>query len=142
VPSAARYFSPLARRLRDALSGDVFFDNASRGRYATDASIGPTFRPRHADTVKTAAKGGAGVSPYTPQTLDIAITHLERVLCAKGADSLFPQAYWRGRVLQAYATRGLTRTQQERLRRLLDLLESAPTDFKPQTQAAREMLYR
>ena len=39
VPSAARYASPLARRLRDALRGDVFFDAASRGRYSTDASI-------------------------------------------------------------------------------------------------------
>jgi hypothetical protein len=86
--------------------------------------------------VKTAAKGGAGVSPYTPQTLDIAITHLERVLCAEGADLLFAHTYWRGRVLQAYATRGLMRTQQERLQRLLDRLASAPTDFKPRTHAA------
>jgi FAD/FMN-containing dehydrogenase/Fe-S oxidoreductase len=39
VPSAARLNSPLARHLREALSGDVFFDAASRGRYATDASI-------------------------------------------------------------------------------------------------------
>jgi len=30
---------PLARRLRDAVRGDVHFDPASRGRYATDASI-------------------------------------------------------------------------------------------------------
>src|SRR5689334_16543531 len=29
----------LARRLRDAVEGDVLFDAASRGRYATDASI-------------------------------------------------------------------------------------------------------
>ena len=35
------------------------------------------------------ADGGAAVSPYTPQTVDIAITHLERVLCAEGADLLF-----------------------------------------------------
>jgi hypothetical protein len=86
--------------------------------------------------VQTAAKGRAGVSPYTPQNLDIAITHLERVLCAEGADSLFGQAYWRGRVLQAYATRGLMRTQQERLQRLLDRLAGARTDFKPRTQVA------
>ena len=39
VPSSAGRGSPLARRLRDALRGDVFFDAASRGRYATDASI-------------------------------------------------------------------------------------------------------
>ena len=39
VPSGAGRGSPLARRLRDALRGDVFFDAASRGRYATDASI-------------------------------------------------------------------------------------------------------
>jgi hypothetical protein len=86
--------------------------------------------------VKTATNAGAGASPYTPQNLDIAIAHLEQVLCAEGADSLFAQAYWRGRVLQAYATRGLMRTQQERLQRLLDRLESAPTDFNPRTQVA------
>src|SRR5260370_41321320 len=31
--------SPLARRLRAACRGEVLFDIASRGRYATDASI-------------------------------------------------------------------------------------------------------
>ena len=39
VPSAAHSGSPLARRLRGALRGDVLFDAASRGRYATDTSI-------------------------------------------------------------------------------------------------------
>jgi FAD/FMN-containing dehydrogenase len=39
VPFSARMATPLARRLRDALRGDVLFDAASRGRYATDASI-------------------------------------------------------------------------------------------------------
>ncbi|RQH02101.1 FAD-binding and (Fe-S)-binding domain-containing protein [Paraburkholderia dinghuensis] len=39
VPGAAHRGSPLARRLREAMRGDVFFDAASRGRYATDASI-------------------------------------------------------------------------------------------------------
>ncbi|MFP4903311.1 FAD-binding oxidoreductase, partial [Paraburkholderia sp. BR14261] len=39
VPSSAGHGSPLARRLREALRGDVLFDAASRGRYATDASI-------------------------------------------------------------------------------------------------------
>ncbi|MGF6964172.1 FAD/FMN-containing dehydrogenase/Fe-S oxidoreductase [Paraburkholderia sp. WC7.3g] len=39
VPSAARAISPLARHLRKSLRGDVLFDLASRGRYATDASI-------------------------------------------------------------------------------------------------------
>ena len=86
--------------------------------------------------MKTAAKGGAGVSPYTPQNVDIAITHLERVLCAEGADSLFAQAYWRGRILQIYATRGLIEAQQERLQRLLDRLASAPADFNLRTQVA------
>ncbi|MFL9912625.1 hypothetical protein PQR75_04985 [Paraburkholderia fungorum] len=78
--------------------------------------------------MKTADKAGAWVSPYTPQNLDTAITHLEHVLCAEGADSLFAQAYWRGRVLQACATPGRMQTQQERLQRLLDRLASAPTD--------------
>ncbi|MFO1398837.1 MAG: FAD-linked oxidase C-terminal domain-containing protein [Burkholderiales bacterium] len=35
----ARADDALARRLRGALEGDVLFDRASRGRYATDASI-------------------------------------------------------------------------------------------------------
>ncbi|WP_144112943.1 FAD-binding and (Fe-S)-binding domain-containing protein [Paraburkholderia sp. BCC1886] len=39
VPSAARLTSPLAQLLRKSLRGDVLFDAASRGRYATDASI-------------------------------------------------------------------------------------------------------
>ena len=39
VPSASRLATPLARRLREALRGEVLFDAASRGRYATDASI-------------------------------------------------------------------------------------------------------
>jgi hypothetical protein len=86
--------------------------------------------------MKPATNGGAGVSPHTPQNVDVAITHLERVLCTEGADSLFAQAYWRGRVLQAYATRGLMRGQRERLQRLLDRLESAPKEFNPRTQVA------
>ncbi|MFL9899692.1 hypothetical protein PQR75_40220 [Paraburkholderia fungorum] len=86
--------------------------------------------------MKTATKAAAWVSPYTPQNLDTAITHLERALCAEGADSLFGQAYWRGRVLQAYATRGLMETQQERLQRLLDRLASASMHFRPREQAA------
>jgi hypothetical protein len=86
--------------------------------------------------MKPATNGGAGVSPYTPQNVDVAITHLERVLCTGGADSLFAQAYWRGRVLQAYTTRELMRGQRERLQRLLDRLESAPTEFNPRTQVA------
>ncbi|WP_043365001.1 FAD-binding oxidoreductase, partial [Cupriavidus sp. WS] len=39
VPSAVGSGSPLARRLRKELRGDVLFDRASRARYATDASI-------------------------------------------------------------------------------------------------------
>ena len=39
VPQTARHVAPLARHLREAVRGDVFFDAASRGRYATDASI-------------------------------------------------------------------------------------------------------
>jgi hypothetical protein len=71
------------------------------------------------------------MGPYTPQTLDIAITHLERVLCAEGVDSLFAQGYWRRRVLQAYATRGLMPRQQERLQRLLDRLAGASPASQP-----------
>ncbi|MGA7811790.1 FAD-binding and (Fe-S)-binding domain-containing protein [Caballeronia sp.] len=39
VPSASQLATPLARRLREAMRGDVLFDAASRGRYSTDASI-------------------------------------------------------------------------------------------------------
>ncbi|WP_235185004.1 FAD-binding oxidoreductase, partial [Cupriavidus sp. SK-3] len=39
VPSQGRASSPLSARLRKELRGDVLFDRASRGRYATDASI-------------------------------------------------------------------------------------------------------
>ena len=39
VPSASRLSTPLARRLSEAMRGEVLFDAASRGRYATDASI-------------------------------------------------------------------------------------------------------
>ncbi len=74
------------------------------------------------------------MSPYTPQNIDVAISHLERVLCTEGANSLFAQAYWRGRVLQAYATRGLMRAQQDRLQRLLDRLAAATADVNPQEQ--------
>lgn len=79
---------------------------------------------------------GACGSPYTPQTLDPAVTHLERVLCAEGADSLFGQTYWRGRVLQAYATPGLLQRQRERLQQLLDRLASAPAESRRRMQAA------
>ncbi|WP_031362108.1 FAD-binding and (Fe-S)-binding domain-containing protein [Caballeronia sordidicola] len=40
MPASARAtLSPLAMRLRQELKGDVLFDRAARGRYATDASI-------------------------------------------------------------------------------------------------------
>ncbi|CAL62851.1 Putative D-lactate dehydrogenase [Herminiimonas arsenicoxydans] len=39
APTHARGTSPLAKRLRKELRGDVLFGNADRGRYATDASI-------------------------------------------------------------------------------------------------------
>src|SRR5258708_23687657 len=39
VPPAARVPSRLAQHLRKSLRGDVLFEAASRGRYATDASI-------------------------------------------------------------------------------------------------------
>jgi len=59
-------------------------------------------------------------SPYTLQNVEAAIIHLENILNTEGADSLFPQAYWRDRVLQACATPGLIREQKQRLLRLLD----------------------
>lgn len=86
--------------------------------------------------MKIATKVGPLVSPYTPQNLDIAITHLERVLCAEGVDSLFAEAYLRGRVLQAWATPGLIPRQEERLQRLLDRLAGASPGSQPQMLAA------
>ncbi|KAA1006175.1 hypothetical protein FVF58_26660 [Paraburkholderia panacisoli] len=88
--------------------------------------------------MNVATKAGTWVSPYTPQNLDAAVTHLERVLCAEGADSLFAQTYWRGRVLQAYATNGLLQRQRERLQRLLDRVANAPADSRRRMQAARD----
>ncbi|SAK57106.1 hypothetical protein AWB82_02338 [Caballeronia glebae] len=65
------------------------------------------------------------VSPYTPGNVDAAIGHLERVLSAESANSLFGQTYWRTRVQQVSATRGLLREQRMRLERLMRLLSDA-----------------
>ncbi|MFP3566631.1 hypothetical protein [Paraburkholderia sp. SIMBA_030] len=67
-----------------------------------------------------------GISPYTFRDIDPAIAHLERVLRAEGADSLFSRTYWRERVLQAGATPGLLPNQQQRLQRLLESIDSLP----------------
>ncbi|MHB9837993.1 hypothetical protein Q8F57_024475 [Paraburkholderia terrae] len=78
--------------------------------------------------MKATNKGDApSVNPYTLQNVDTAIAHLERVLCAEGANSILVQAYWRGRALQAYATPGLTPTQRERLQRMLDHVPTSST---------------
>lgn len=61
-------------------------------------------------------------SCYTVRTAEDAISHLERILSADGADSLFSQTYWRTRVQQVSATRGLTPQQRARLVRLLESL--------------------
>lgn len=63
-------------------------------------------------------------SPYTPQTAEDAIAHLERILSADGVESLFPRAYWCARLRQLSATRGLTPLQLARIARLTKLLES------------------
>jgi hypothetical protein len=64
-------------------------------------------------------------SPYTATNVDAAIRHLERVLSAEGANSLFGQTYWRKRVQQVIATRGLHREQRMRLERLMNVLAQA-----------------
>ncbi|MBC8742914.1 hypothetical protein F6X40_41360 [Paraburkholderia sp. UCT31] len=69
-----------------------------------------------------------GVSPYTFRNIDPAIGHLEQVLGAEGAESLFSRTYWRGRVLQALATQGLSPNQQQRLQRLLESIDA----FQPE----------
>jgi hypothetical protein len=58
-------------------------------------------------------------SPYAAHNVDAAIAHLERVLSAEAANSLFGQTYWRTRVQQVSATRGLLREQRTRLERLM-----------------------
>ncbi|KNH09205.1 hypothetical protein BRCH_01372c [Candidatus Burkholderia brachyanthoides] len=61
-------------------------------------------------------------SPYATHNVDAAIAHLERVLSAEGANSLFGQTHWRTRVRQVGATRGLHRDQRMRLDRLMQRL--------------------
>ncbi|MGF6303023.1 hypothetical protein OKW43_005722 [Paraburkholderia sp. WC7.3g] len=73
-------------------------------------------------------RGSTGKSPYTFRDIDAAIAHLEQVLGAEGADSLFSRTYWRGRVLQALATPGLLPNQQQRLQRLLESIDA----FRPE----------
>jgi hypothetical protein len=64
-------------------------------------------------------------SPYTLQNIESAIVHLEQVFGANGTDWLFSRTYWRRRVLQALATRGLVPVQAERLQTLLDRIPAA-----------------
>jgi hypothetical protein len=71
-----------------------------------------------------------GKSPYTLQTIESAIVHLEQVFSANGSDWLFSQTYWHRRVLQALATRGLVPVQAQRLQRLLDRVQG-PVPAKP-----------
>jgi hypothetical protein len=61
-------------------------------------------------------------SPYTCHTAEAAISHLERILSAGGADSIFGRTYWRARVEQVSATAGLTPEQRKRLAILLGSL--------------------
>jgi hypothetical protein len=63
-------------------------------------------------------------SPYTRHTAEEAIIHLERILSADGADSIFSRTYWRARVEQVSATPGLTADQRARLAKLLAALRS------------------
>jgi hypothetical protein len=79
---------------------------------------------------------GRSVSPYPPQNVDVAIRHLVRVLFTDVVDLVFDKAYWRGRVIQTYATRGLMPAQQERLQLLLERLESPPAAIHPRTRVA------
>jgi len=70
-------------------------------------------------------------SPYTTHNVDAAIVHLERVLSAEGANSLFGQTYWRTRVQQVSATHGLQRNQRMRLDRLMTRLADASRAGRP-----------
>jgi hypothetical protein len=75
--------------------------------------------------VKPADKGRKSKSPYTLQNVDVAIDHLGRVVLGNQPDSLFPRAYLRERVIQAFATPGLSPVQQQRLQRLLDRVSAS-----------------
>jgi hypothetical protein len=66
------------------------------------------------------------ISPYTFRNIDAAIDHLEQVLGAAGAESLFTRTYWRGRLLEALATQGLSPRQEQRLQRLLKSIDAFP----------------
>jgi hypothetical protein len=83
-----------------------------------------------------AAEGVVGISPYTPQNVDLVIAHLERVLRSVDSDSLFAQSYWRSRILQAYATVGLVQQQKDRLARLLDRFSPIPAGIKSREHTA------
>lgn len=65
------------------------------------------------------------MSAHTVGDIDAAIAHLESVLCAEGASSLFSRTYWRERVVQASATFGLAPSQQQRLDRLLERIDAS-----------------
>ncbi|MBN3751459.1 hypothetical protein G3N95_00785 [Paraburkholderia sp. Tr-20389] len=65
------------------------------------------------------------VSPYSINNLDDAITHLERVIGAECAQTIFGKRYWHGRIQQLQATHGIMHTQVRRLRALVERLESA-----------------
>jgi hypothetical protein len=69
----------------------------------------------------------ASISPYTINNVDAAIAHLEQVLCAECADSVFGQSYWRARVLQFSRTSGLLQAQWKRLQHMLELLSDVST---------------
>ncbi len=74
--------------------------------------------------MKAAVTNKNDASPYSPQNVDFAIKHLERVVRAQDSKVIFAQTYWRGRILEVLTTLGLVQTQQERLHRLLDCLTS------------------
>jgi hypothetical protein len=77
-----------------------------------------------------------GISPYNPQNVDVAISHLERVLRSVDADSLFAHSYWRARILQVRATPGLLRSQEKRLSQLLQRFTPEATDGRARGQVA------
>jgi hypothetical protein len=79
----------------------------------------------NATLLKPNAPNAPDASPYAAHNVDAAIAHLERVLSAEGANSLFGQTYWKKRVQQVRATRGLHRHQQMRLERLMTLLSQS-----------------
>lgn len=69
-----------------------------------------------------------GKSTYKSLGIEGEIEHLERILSGEGAHSTFARTYWRGRVLQALSTPGLSPLQRAQLDQLLRRIGDAESN--------------